>query len=475
MTDNPRQSKRPYMALLILLFIGVILLPGLYFAGRFLPPALAWACPSIETVNMLGRYLTFAIVAVGLDLVWGYAGILSLCQAFFFCLGGYAMGMYLAHHGGPEGIVDANGWKMPACLYVVYPGGVGQTEAEWTVPFFWKPFWSLPVTMLLALLIPGLVALVIGFFGFRSRVRGVYFAILTQAITVAAFNFFSMNNMRFCGTNGLTRFDRIAGSFQLSEPNVKLALYIITVLALAAVYWGCHGLIKSRLGRVLVAIRDDENTLRFSGYKPYVYKLFAFVLAGMIAGLAGMLYVPQMGIITPFDMEAGKSIMIVIWVAVGGRGTLAGAVLGALVVNLLYNYFTSQQDISIPGTILTFVGAIGGFVTSIMLLIPNFKKNVGWGVASLILGVPLLVFAIMHFNEVKKTFLLYIVFIVMMVVGFMLSAAGLLMWKADYWPFVLGGLFIAVVLWMKGGLMGLPGQLMRLIKGSGTGTASNEN
>ena len=397
MTDNSRQSKRPFIALLILLFIGVILLPGLYFAGRFLPPALAWACPSIETVNMLGRYLTFAIVAVGLDLVWGYAGILSLCQAFFFCLGGYAMGMYLAHHGGPEGIVDANGWKMPACLYVVYPGGVGEIEAQWTVPWFWKPFWSLPVTMLLALLIPGLVALVIGFFGFRSRVRGVYFAILTQAITVAAFNFFSMNNMKFCGTNGLTRFDRIAGSFQLSEPNVKLALYIITVLALAAVYWGCHGLIKSRLGRVLVAIRDDENTLRFSGYKPYVYKLFAFVLAGMIAGLAGMLYVPQMGIITPFDMEAGKSIMIVIWVAVGGRGTLAGAVLGALVVNLLYNYFTSQHDL------------------------------------------------------------------------------GLLTWKADYWPFVLGGLFIGVVLWIKGGLMGLPSQLMRLIKGSGTGTASKEN
>ena len=379
MTSKSRQSKTksPHRAILILLFIGAICVPGLYFAHVI----------SIETVNMLGRYLTFAIVAVGLDLIWGYAGILSLCQAFFFCLGGYAMGMYLAHHGGPEGIVDADGWKIPACLYVVYPGGVEQTEAQWTVPWFWKPFWSLPVTAMLAMLIPGLVALVIGFFGFRSRVRGVYFAILTQAITVAAFNFFSMNNMKFCGTNGLTRFDHIAGSFKLSDPNVKLALYVITVLALAAVYWACHGLIKSRLGRVLVAIRDDENTLRFSGYRPYVYKLFAFVLAGMIAGLAGMLYVPQMGIITPFDMEAGKSIMIVIWVAVGGRGTLAGAVLGALVVNLLYNYFTSQHDF--------------------------------W----------------------------------------------LFTWKPDYWPFVLGGLFIAVVLWMKGGLMGLPSQLMQLFKG----------
>ena len=201
----------------------------------------------------------------------------------------------------------------------------------------------------------------------------------------------------------------------------------------------------------------------------------------MIAGLAGMLYVPQMGIITPFDMEAGKSIMIVIWVAVGGRGSLAGAVLGALVVNLLYNYFTSQHDLTILGTILafvlTFVGAIGGFVTFIMLLIANFKKNVGWGVGSL-LGVPLLVFAIMHFNEVKKRFLFLIAFIIMMVVGsglFMLVAGGLLMWKADYWPFVLGGLFIAVVLWMKGGLMGLPGQLMRLIKGPWPVAASGEN
>ena len=283
MTSKPRQSKSksPHRAILILLFIGAICVPGLYFAEVI----------SIETVNMLGRYLTFAIVAVGLDLIWGYAGILSLCQAFFFCLGGYAMGMYLAHHGGPEGIVDADGWKIPACLYVVYPGGVGETEAQWTVPWFWKPFWSLPVTAMLALLIPGLVALVIGFFGFRSRVRGVYFAILTQAITVAAFNFFSMNNMKFCGTNGLTRFDHIAGSFKLSDPNVKLALYVITVLALAAVYWACHGLIKSRLGRVLVAIRDDENTLRFSGYRPYVYKLFAFVLAGMIAGQIGRAHV----------------------------------------------------------------------------------------------------------------------------------------------------------------------------------------
>ena len=369
-----------------LVLIGLIVIPSLYWGGLI----------SIETVNMLGRYMTFAIVAVGLDLAWGYTGILSLCQAFFFCLGGYAMGMYLAHHGGPEGIVDANGWKLPACLYVVYPYKVGEAPADALVPWFWKPFWTLPVTLLLGLLIPGLAAFIIGYFGFRSRVRGVYFAILTQAITVAAFNFFSMNNMKFCGTNGLTRFDRIAGDHHLADPNIKLALYMITAVALIAVYGLCVYITRSRLGRVLIATRDDENTLRFSGYKPYTYKLFAFTLAGIIAGLGGMLYVPQMKIMTPFNMEASKSILVVIWVAVGGRGTLSGAVLGALFINLLYNYLTSERE----------------FLW--------FLKNV-----------------------VSE------------------GAYSRLIWKAQYWQFVLGGLFIGVVLLFPDGLIRLWHRLVR--------------
>ena len=355
-----------------LLFVGLVMIPLSYYTGLI----------TIGTVNMLGRYMAFAIVAVGLDLIWGYTGILSLCQSFFFALGGYAMGMYLAHHGGPEGIIDANNWKIPACLYVVYPYKVGEAPGDALVPWFWKPFYTLPVTTLLGLLIPGLAALVIGYVGFRSRVRGVYFAILTQAITVAGWLVFCMNNMKLCGTNGLTRFDRIAG-FKLANPNVKVSLYIVTLLSLVGVYALCRYVVKSRLGRVLIAIRDDETTLRFSGYKPYIYKLFAFVLAGMIAGLGGMLYAPQMGIFTPTNMEASASILVVVWVAVGGRGALSGAILGALAVNLLYNFFTSEKD-----------------------------------------------------------FFLFV-------------------WKAEFWQFILGGLFIGVVLLFPGGLIDLWRRLVR--------------
>lgn len=355
-----------------LLFIGLVMIPLFYYTGII----------TIGTVNMLGRYMAFAIVAVGLDLIWGYTGILSLCQSFFFALGGYAMGMYLAHHGGPEGIVDANNWKIPACLYVVYPYKVGEVPGDALVPWFWKPFYTLPVTTILGLLIPGLAALAVGYVGFRSRVRGVYFAILTQAITVAGWLVFCMNNMKLCGTNGLTRFDRIAG-FKLASPNVKVSLYILTLLSLVGVYALCRYVVKSRLGRVLIAIRDDETTLRFSGYKPYIYKLFAFVLAGMIAGLGGMLYAPQMGIFTPTNMQASASILVVVWVAVGGRGALSGAILGALAVNLLYNFFTSERN-----------------------------------------------------------FFLFV-------------------WKAEYWQFILGGLFIGVVLVFPGGLIELWRRLVR--------------
>jgi len=648
---------------------------------------------SIETVSRLGRYVTYAILAVGLDLLWGYVGILGLCQATFFCLGTYAMGMYLAHHGEPAGTVDGYGWKIPSALFRVYDSEIGQTQADWTVPFFWKPFWSLPATIVLGLVIPAVAAFAIGYFVFRSRVRGVYFAILTQAIAVAAWMVFSKNEMMLGGTNGLTAFDHftfgnherievavvseedlkkieegldklqkkqaqivgksmsaseaskmleqeLAGDFtrltesvghlpttvetalqkvdkkinacveafqsdekptlietaldelgsaleqastatkhalvvrpdrlkevqvalerrrkekrvtvtkevdgklyvhrnfkltdgnetspksegmelqipfggqdpdrsyaltleqsgvdeewevvlndqnignlkrgppqdiRLSVPrgvlkasennliirpvtphvqdeieigrirlagdvpplggaleqkgdnflsvpefgvnlnidynvlvihadpanadksvklqdwakvnylgprvkgdSVKLVLYVLSVLALFGAYFLCRWIVRSRLGRVLVAIRDDESTLRFFGYRPYVYKLFAFCVAAALAGLGGMLYVPQMTITTPRDMEAAMSILIVVWVAVGGRGTLVGAILGALIVNLLHNYFTSEHD-----------------------------------------------------------FLLFT-------------------WKSDYWQFILGGLFVSVVLFFPQGLMSLP-------------------
>ena len=360
MIDQDRLKRN--LPLILWLLVGLVIVPGLYLVG----------ITSIGTVNKLGRYMTFALVAIGLDLIWGYAGILGLCQALFFCLGGYAMGMYLAHHGGPEGIIDKTGWKLPACLFVVYPYKVGEAPGDAVVPWFWKPFWSLPSTIFLGLFIPGLVAFIIGYFGFRSRVRGVYFAILTQAITVAAQNFFTMNNMKFCGTNGLTRFERICLvghehgvdvcqkanlSFQLSSDSLQFSLYLLTAVSIFGAYVLYRYVISSRLGRILVAIRDAENTLRFSGYKPYKYKLFAFVLAAMTAALGGLLYVPQMKIITPYNMGAERSILIVIFVAVGGRNTLSGALVGALTVNLLYDFLTSFNQ-PIPLTDLIFPGGL---------------------------------------------------------------------------------------------------------------------
>ena len=369
------QSRKIFLSLCIL---GFVIVPALYLGGIL----------SIGDINMLGRFMTFAIVALGLDLLWGYVGILSLCQFTFFCLGAYAMGIHLAHHGGPEGIIDAEGWKIPACLFVVYPYEVGESSGDALVPGFWKPFWNLPFTIILGLVIPAVASFILGYFVFRSRVRGVYFAILTQAIAVAAWLVFCRNDVKLCGTNGLTRFDIIAphgsiftlnpvdatqdwiqsnkdnldldlnkdGSvdqldyaiadvgYSLSAPEVQLSLYVITLLCLFGSYLLCRWIVNSRLGRVLVAIRDDEPTLNFFGYKPYTYKIFAFCIAAVLAGLAGLLYVPQMKIVTPSNMEAVRSVLVVVWVAVGGRGSLGGAILGALSVNLIYNFLTSEHD-----------------------------------------------------------------------------------------------------------------------------------
>jgi urea transport system ATP-binding protein len=417
--DGGDRKSRVDSAALLLVTLGLGVVPLLYLTGNM----------EIVQVNMLGRYLCFAIVAVSLGLIWGYTGLLCLCQSLFFALGGYAMGMYLAHHGGPEGIVDATGWKIPGCLFYVYPGGVGETQKDWLLPFFWKPFYSFELTVILGLLIPGLFAMVIGFFVFRSRVRGVFFAILTQALTYAALLVFNMNEMKLCGTNGMNRFERVgpffdpeqsgsmlklgillalflgvnlyflsraiikwgrsflssgqrstwndpaqlgalamsllvavAGAFwikgylvanfqdldELRDPDVKFVLYLVTVAVLLDVYLLCRFIVRSRLGRVLVAIRDKESRLRFSGYRPYVYKVFIFSVSAMIAGLGGMLYAPQMGIFTPTNLEPKESILVVIWVAVGGRNSLSGPIIGALFVNLIYNYLTGSAPETWP-------------------------------------------------------------------------------------------------------------------------------
>lgn len=298
----------------------VIVIPSLYSAGIM----------SITAVNQLGRFLCYAIAAIGVDLIWGYCGILSLCQAMFFCFGGYAVGMHMALHSQ----LNADG--VPQIL-----ANVSSEVGTLTLPWFWKPFQTLPAALFLGIALPGLVAFAFGYLAFRSRVRGVYFSIITQATVLACCLVFRRNETLLCGTNGLNAFKELAG-FDLRLPKTQISLYIITVLVLAGVFLGCRYLASSRLGRLMLAVRDNEPRLRFAGYQPVFVKAFAFTLAGIIAGIGGMLYTPQIGIITPATMEPVVSIMMVLWVAIGGRGTLTGAVLGTLVVNYTESFLTSS-------------------------------------------------------------------------------------------------------------------------------------
>lgn len=308
--------------------IGLLIIPGLYGVGSI----------SIEYINKLGYILTFAICAIGLDLVWGYIGVLSLCQFLFFSIGGYAMGLYLINHGP----MSADG--IPECLSYVM-----STVGTRSPPWFLKLFTLFPVAVLLGILLPGLTALLIGVTTFRSRVRGVYFAILTQAITVAFWLVFQKNDLNLGGTNGLTKFQQILG-FQIAADSsvgpfqqTRFWLYVTTLIVLLLAIVAAKLLTRSGFGRVLVAIRDDETRLRFVGYRTWAYKAAAFTIAGIFAAVGGMLYVPQKGIITPHQIAAGASILVVAWVAVGGRGSLWGAVIGAILVSLLYEKMTSWK------------------------------------------------------------------------------------------------------------------------------------
>lgn len=313
-------------------------LPWVVLVSALVGVPLLWALGvlGITTVNQLGRFATYAIAALGIDLIWGYTGILSLCQAMFFCLGGYAMGMYLALHGP----LDGDG--IPRCLYVV-----SSEVSGLHLPTFWRPFQSGAAAGALGILVPAMVAFIFGALAFRSRIRGVYFSIITQAATVMAWLIFCRNSVRLCGTNGLTNFVTIAG-WDLRNDRVRVVLYAVSVAVLALSYLCCRLLIASRAGRILIAVRDNESRLRFTGYDPAAYKTFAFVLAAVQAAIGGMLYVPQNGIITPAKMVAAESITMVVWVAVGGRGTLVGAMLGAVVVSLVSSELTSHWPSAWP-------------------------------------------------------------------------------------------------------------------------------
>jgi len=329
---------------------GFALLVGIPLLN-VLPSPESWLQVSDFALNRFGKFLCFAILALGLDLIWGYTGILSLGHGVFFGLGAYAIGMHLMLNIGTESVY---GSSLPDFM-------VWNQVKE--LPFFWKPFYSFGVALAGAILAPTLFALVFGFLAFRSRIKGVYFAIITQALALCAWLVFNRNETNLGGTNGLTDFKQVLG-FRLSEPGTQRALYILTVLCLGGAYLLCRWIIRSRTGRVLVAIRDSEQRVLFSGYSPSNYKLFVFVVSAALAGLAGALYVPQVGIITPAQIGVLPSLEMVIWVAVGGRGTLIGAALGAVGVNWARSVLTNHFPDLWPFF-------LGGLFIAVVLLIPD--------------------------------------------------------------------------------------------------------
>ena len=298
-------------------------------------------------VTLMGKYLTYALLAVAVDLVWGYLGILSLGHGAFFALGGYAMGMYLMRQIGDRGVYG--NLELPDFMVFL----------NWKeLPWFWQGFDMFWFAMLMVLFVPGLLAFVFGWLAFRSRVTGVYLSIITQAMTYALLLAFFRNEMGFGGNNGLTDFKDILG-FSLQADTTRVTLFVCSGLALAIGYLLCRAIINSKLGRITVAIRDAESRTRFVGYKVEHYKVWIFTFSAMLAGVAGALYVPQVGIINPGEFSPLNSIEIVIWVAMGGRATLYGAVLGAILVNYAKTLFTGLM----PESWLFLLGALFVVVT----------------------------------------------------------------------------------------------------------------
>ncbi|HEY3912981.1 MAG TPA: urea ABC transporter permease subunit UrtC [Verrucomicrobiae bacterium] len=326
-------------------FIMLVLLPGL---NAFTAPG-SFLHVSDFSINLYGKYLCYAILAMGVDLLWGYTGLLSLGQALFFSLGGYMMGMYLMRMIG-----DLGQYHQPIPDFLVFLG--------WNrLPEFWKPFSSFPFAIFMAFALPGALALVFGFLAFRSRIRGVYFSILTQALTYAACLLFFRNSLLLGGNNGFTDFKFIVGH-DLRVASTQRALYMVTAMMLLLVYLCCRWLSRTKFGLVQQAIKNSENRVLFSGYAAEHYKLFVFVLGAFIAALGGILYVPQVGIINPSEMAPDKSLEAVVWVAVGGRGTLIGPVLGAIAINALKSWTTR----AFPDMWLLFLGALFIVVTVFM-------------------------------------------------------------------------------------------------------------
>jgi urea transport system permease protein len=344
---------------------GQILL-GLLLAAAVAVPALGLLTPassalhlSSYTVTLLGKYLCYALLAVALDLVWGYCGILSLGHGAFFALGGYAMGMYLMRQIGARGVYGDP--TLPDFMVFL----------NWhALPWYWQGFDHFWFAMAMVVLVPGALAWVFGWFAFRSRVTGVYLSIITQALTFALMLAFFRNEMGFGGNNGLTDFKDILG-FSLQSDATRVCLFLASAAALALGYLAARGVVSSGLGRVVVAVRDAEDRARFLGYKVESYKLWVFVFSAALAGIAGALYVPQVGIINPGEFSPLNSIELVIWVAVGGRGTLYGAVAGAFLVNYAKTWFTG----ALPEVWLF---ALGGLFVLATILMPRGLVGLRW-------------------------------------------------------------------------------------------------
>ncbi len=316
-------AARSHAFLLVLLAIAV-LVPVMNLA---VPAGSFFHIPSYG-VSLFGKYVCYALLALSIDLIWGYCGILSLGHGAFFALGGYAMGMHLMREIGPRGVYGDP--ILPDFMVFL----------NWKeLPWFWHGFDFFPFALLMIVAVPGVLAFVFGWFAFRSRVTGVYLSIITQALTFALMLAFFRNEMGFGGNNGLTDFKDILG-FDLQRDTTRCGLFVASIVALGLGYSICRFVVRSKAGKVLVAIRDAESRTRFLGYRVEGYKLFVFVLSAMLAGVAGALYTPQVGIINPSEFSPANSIEVVVWVAVGGRGTLIGAVLGAIIVNGAKTLFT---------------------------------------------------------------------------------------------------------------------------------------
>lgn len=333
------------------LFVGIVLAIGMIVpALNILLPATSALHVPDHMVTLLGKYLCYALLALSVDLVWGYCGILSLGQGAFFALGGYAMGMYLMRQIGTRGVYGNP--DLPDFMVFL----------NWKeLPWYWMGFEYFPFAALMMLLAPGLLAFVFGWFAFRSRVTGVYLSIITQAMTFALLLAFFRNDMGFGGNNGLTDFKDILG-FSVQATSTRASLFFLSTLALIIGFVIARRTVSSKFGRVLVGVRDAESRTRFLGYRVEHYKLFVFTVSAMMAGVAGALYVPQVGIINPSEFSPENSIEAVIWTAFGGRGTLWGAALGAFVVNAAKSWFTGVM----PDAWLFMLGGLFVMVTLFM-------------------------------------------------------------------------------------------------------------